>query len=187
MDIAFLAFLVLSFIAVVTAVMVVIQRNPVHSAIFLMFTVFSVAGVFVLAGAEFLAAIQIVIYAGAIIVLFLFTMMLLDLREVMRSRLTDPQKWVAIPLAVLLLMEVAVIGSSTVTTAPQGQYSIEAVTRMGGNTQVFGKVLYYDFLLPFEVASLVLLLAIIGAIALAGRDSDRAYRREAGGAVEEGE
>lgn len=170
-DLGFIAFLVLAFIAIVTAVLVVMQRNPVHSAIFLMLTVFAVAGVFVLAGAEFLAAIQIIIYAGAIIVLFLFTMMLLDLREVMRTRQTDPQRWVAIPLAVLLLIEFAVIGTSTFNP-PQGPNPIDAVARQG-NTQVFGLVLYRDFLLPFEVASLVLLLAVIGAIALAGRDTDR--------------
>src|SRR5581483_9112658 len=97
-------FIVLAAIAVVSGLNVILRRNPVHSAIFLAFTILCLAGIFVLLNSEFIAATEVIIYAGAIIVLFLFTMMLLDVRSGMMARQFQSQSGVAAPVAVLILV-----------------------------------------------------------------------------------
>ncbi|HVA25062.1 MAG TPA: NADH-quinone oxidoreductase subunit J [Chloroflexota bacterium] len=173
-------FIILAAIAVVSALNVILRRNPVHSAIFLAFTIVCLAGIFVLLNAEFIAATEVIIYAGAIIVLFLFTMMLLDVRGGMMVHQFQRQTGVAAPVAILILLCLLGVAISVinVTGLPAATISPGAAARLG-SVQNLGQELYSNFLLPFELASLVLTVGLVGAIGLAGRadeDSEEQQR-----------
>ncbi len=160
-------FYMLSTVAVLTAFGVVFARSPVHSAFFLVISFLNVAGIYVLLGAEFLAAVQVIVYTGAILVLFLFVIMLVrpeDLTELRRA--AQVQTFVSVILGVALFFEVWAVITTGVLTGQRGQFTPEAIAGEGGNTQVLGQILYSDYLLPFEAASLVLLVAVIAAIVL---------------------
>jgi len=164
-------FLVFGLVAVVSAVVVVVQRNPIYSALALIGTLFCVAGLFVLLRAEFVAAIQVIVYAGAIMVLFLFVIMLLDLRREEGRRFAPGRAQLVCGVAgagVLLLLLVVLAGNATIAPA-RGSLTPETLSRLG-NTQVIGALLFTDYLFPFEVTSVVLLVAIVGAIVLARRE-----------------
>lgn len=164
----YLSFFILSFIAVVSGLMVILMRNPVHSALFLVLVLFHVAGIYVLLGAEFVAMIQIMVYAGAILVLFLFVIMLLRLKEGPRvNPVNKTQRFIAPVLGLVLILEIVMIIGGKVPLGPQGTYTPEKIAALGGNAQALGSELYTTFLLPFEIASLILLVAAIGAIVLA--------------------
>ena len=154
-------------IIVATSIVVVAVRNPIYSALSLLIMFFHVAGLYVTLHAEFLAAVQIIVYAGAILVLYLFVVMLLNIRREDRYHAQLPA---AILLGVMLLTELVLLavqqGWTLGTEAGDGG---AAVTDLG-NTQMIGEVLYSTYLFPFEVASLILLVAMIGAIVLAKRD-----------------
>lgn len=150
----------------VLSLLVVTRKNPVHSVLLMLVLFVHMAGLYLLLNAEFLAAIQIIVYAGAIMVLFLFVVMLLNLRNEETSKKYQ-QQWplsagIAVVLAVFLVM---IVGKITVI-APLGKYSIEAI-QAEGSIMTIGKVLYTEYLLPFEIASIILLVAIIGAVVLA--------------------
>src|SRR5574340_58845 len=148
-----------------TSLLVVALRNPVYSALALLIMFFHVAGLYVTLHAEFLAAVQIVVYAGAILVLYLFVVMLLNVKAEERYHNQLP---VAGLLGVMLLTEVILlIIQSRSTSAPA--VAADPVTS-AGNTETIGEVLYSTYLFPFEVASLILLVAMIGAIILAKKD-----------------
>jgi NADH-quinone oxidoreductase subunit J len=163
-------FVILAVFTVVTAVLVIVQRNPVASAIFLILTFFSLAGIYLLLHAEFIAAVQVIVYAGAIMVLFLFVIMLLNLekekRLVARNRL---MKGVGILLGVALLLQIGMVFQEVLLEGTRGKFPPEKVAALG-NTQVVAQLLFTDFLLPFEITSVLLLVAIIGAIILAKRE-----------------
>jgi NADH-quinone oxidoreductase subunit J len=163
-------FVILAVFTVVTAIMVIVQRNPVSSAIFLILTFFSLAGIYLLLHAEFIAAVQVIVYAGAIMVLFLFVIMLLNLekekRLVARNRL---MKGVGILLGVALLLQIGLVFQQVLLEGTRGKFPPEKVAALG-NTQVVAQLLFTDFLLPFEITSVLLLVAIIGAIVLAKRE-----------------
>ena len=166
-------FIVLAAIAVVSGLNVIFRRNPVHSAIFLAFTIICLAGIFVLLNAEFIAATEVIIYAGAIIVLFLFTMMLLDVRGGMMAKQLQRQTGVAAPVAILILaclLGVA-IGVINVSGIPAAKITTAQAAQLG-SVQNLGQELYSNFLLPFELASLVLTVGLVGAIGLAGRGAE---------------
>ncbi|MCE3223157.1 MAG: nuoJ [Nitrospira sp.] len=148
----------------VTSLLVVALRNPVYSALALLIMFFHVAGLYVTLHAEFLAAVQIVVYAGAILVLYLFVVMLLNVKTEERYHNQLP---VAGLLGVMLCTEVILllIQSRTAASAVPGDPVITS-----GNTETIGEVLYSTYLFPFEVASLILLVAMIGAIILAKKD-----------------
>jgi NADH-quinone oxidoreductase subunit J len=162
-------FVILAVFTVVTAVLVIVQRSPVTSAIFLILTLFSLAGIYLLLHAEFIAAVQVIVYAGAIMVLFLFVIMLLNLekekRLVARNRL---MKAVGIFLGVALLLQIGMVFQRVLLEGTPGKFPPEKVAALG-NTQVVARLLFTDFLLPFEITSVLLLVAIIGAIVLAKR------------------
>ena len=146
------------------------MRSPVHSALSLVVVVFHVAGMFVLLGNGFLAAVQVIVYAGAIVVLFLFTMMLLDLRRHETERTVHRRQiWLAIPIAVLLFAEVAWIAISKpeISENLKGAFPPQTIDELGGSAQALATVMFTDYLLPFEVASVLLLAAAIGAMVLA--------------------
>ena len=166
-------FIVLAAIAVVSGLNVILRRNPVHSAIFLAFTILCLAGEFVLLNAEFIAATEVIIYAGAIIVLFLFTMMLLDIRGGMATSQFQGQFRIAAPVAVLLLACLlgTAIGTINVSGLPPSGITAGQAAELG-SVQNLGQQLYSNFLLPFELASLVLTVGLVGAIGLAGRGAE---------------
>jgi NADH-quinone oxidoreductase subunit J len=119
-------------------------------------------------GAEFLAVIQVIVYTGAILVLLLFVLMLVDPDDLPEFHTARPvQRIVAILLGGVLLLEIAVAVIGRTIRGAEGTATPEAVQAVGGNTQALGRVLYTDFLLPFEIASLVLTVGVIGAIVLA--------------------
>lgn len=179
-------FAALAAIAIVSALNVILRRNPVHSAIFLSLVIVSLAGMFVLLNAEFIAAVEVIIYAGAIIVLFLFTMMLLDVRGGMQVRQLQRQAPVAVPMVILLglaLVGVA-IGTANVSGAAPTRISAVEAAEMG-SVQNLGQELYSNFLLPFELASIVLTIGLVGAIGLAGQgDQDEEELERIADAVE---
>ena len=150
-----------------TSVLVVALRNPVYSALSLLIIFFHVAGLYVTLHAEFLAAVQIIVYAGAILVLYLFVVMLLNVKQDERYH----QQWpVAGLLGGLLLIEALIVTVAKYRTFPVTTSGTESVVAQTGNTEAIAEVLYSTYLFPFEVASLILLVAMIGAILLAKRD-----------------
>jgi NADH-quinone oxidoreductase subunit J len=153
-----------------TAVLVVALKNPVYSALSLLVMFFHVAGLYVTLHAEFLAAVQIIVYAGAILVLYLFVVMLLNVKR--DDRYHHQWRIAALVCVPLLLESVVLLASSIVATNPD-QMSPRSAEHGGiavGNTQAIGQTLFTTYLFPFEVASLILLVAMIGAIILAKRD-----------------
>ncbi|HEY8692481.1 MAG TPA: NADH-quinone oxidoreductase subunit J [Chloroflexota bacterium] len=179
-------FIILAAIAVVSALNVIFRRNPVHSAIFLAFTIVCLAGIFVLLNAEFIAATEVIVYAGAIIVLFLFTMMLLDIRGGMLAHQFQRQTGVAAPVAILILVCLlgVAIGVINVTGLPAAKIGAGQAAQLG-SVQNLGQELYSNFLLPFELASLVLTVGLVGAIGLAGRGSEDSEEQQRIAAAED--
>lgn len=164
-------FIVFSLIAIAAAVGVITSRKPVYSALFLLVNFATLGALYILLQAQFLAAVQVIVYAGAIVVLFLFVVMLIgggelnDVRDPSRSprnRLTPP-RIAAIVLGLVLLAGVG-YGLVTGQLAP-AQGSEQAFGQ--GSVQAIGSVLYTDYLLPFELASVLLLVGMIGAVVLA--------------------
>jgi NADH-quinone oxidoreductase subunit J len=157
-------FYILASVALLSAVMVIWSRNVVHSAIYLVLTFLCVAGVYVLLRAEFVAAVQVFVYAGGIVVLFLFVIMLVNLKDALGPRVRVHATVSAIvgAAATILLLYVAVSGGLRSGYGPGFDLSAQ-----GGNLQQVGWALYSDYLLPFEIASILLLVAMIGAIVLA--------------------
>ncbi len=148
------------------SIMVVTRKNPVHSVILMLVLFVHIAGMYLFLNAEFLAAIQIIIYAGAILVMFLFVIMLLNLKkEVTERRFLKPWPLGLVVAGTFMVFITAVLGKMTVFPEP-GEYSIDRI-QTEGMMMVTGKALYTEYLLPFEIASLILLVAIIGAIVLA--------------------
>jgi NADH-quinone oxidoreductase subunit J len=161
-------FYMVASVCVLAAIGVVAARNPVHSAIFLVLCFFNVAAVFVMLGAEFLAVVQVIVYTGAILVLVLFVLMLVDpddLPEFHRGR--PIQRAVGLLLGGMLLLEVGIAILDRTVTGVAGDATPENVAAVGGNAQAVGLVVYTEYLLPFEIVSLVLTVGVIGAIVLA--------------------
>ena len=161
-------FYVFAVLAVASGVLVVSSRNPVHSVLFLIVAFFNAAGLFVLIGAEFLAMILVIVYVGAVAVLFLFVVMMLDIDFVqLRGGFVRYLPIGALVGFILLAELVLVIGSWVV--AP-GVPSAAAVSAAGGvslsNTRALGNILYTRYLFAFQAAGLILLVAMIGAIVL---------------------
>ncbi|MBI5136293.1 MAG: NADH-quinone oxidoreductase subunit J [Nitrospirae bacterium] len=160
-------FIYLATVCVVCAVLTVSLRQPVYNVMALLTMFFHVAGLYVLLNAEFLAVVQIIVYAGAILVLYLFVLMLLNLRSESRHL---HRQW---PFAVLILGSVAAMLVGAMQAGGFGLPTGEApaqVIQAVGNTESIGLTLYTDYLLPFELASLVLLVAMIGAIVLTKKE-----------------
>jgi NADH-quinone oxidoreductase subunit J len=150
---------------IVLSVLVVTRRNPVHSVMWMLLLFFQIASMYLFLNAEFIAAIQIIVYAGAILVLFLFVLLLLNLREELRtSRFIG--SWPAALFISAALVTIILGALRHFVLAPSGRYSIEFIQKET-HTKALGKVLYTEFLFPFEIASLILLIAIVGAIVLA--------------------
>jgi NADH-quinone oxidoreductase subunit J len=172
-------FYVFAFIAVASAFMVIAARNPVHSVLYLILTFFNAAGLFLLTGAEFLAMILLVVYVGAVAVLFLFVVMMLDVdfAELKQGALQYAPIGALVGL-ILAAELIVVVGGYTLAPELAGEISrpIPDVA-VRSNTAALGDVLYTDYLFFFQIAGMVLLVAMIGAIVLTLRHKEGVRRQ----------
>ncbi|MFQ5949435.1 MAG: NADH-quinone oxidoreductase subunit J [Nitrospiria bacterium] len=156
------------------AVVAVISPNLVYSALALLLTFIHIAGIYVLLNAEFIAAVQIIVYAGAILVLYLFVLMLFNPEQ---ERLYLHRQYpIGIFLGAVVLGLMVFAAFRTNILGQEGVFTVEAVKSIG-HTEVIGRVLYTDYIFPFEIASLILLVAMFGAIILAGRGRRKRKKR----------
>ena len=166
MDFNHILFGFFAFLAVASAILMVTRRNIVHSAVFLITALLATAGIFLQLQAEFLFVTQIILYVGGIMVLFVFVIMLVNLDVSLRQIQFNHQKWVAIILA-------AVLGAQVFLALwlPRDQLKLpgRAYALPAKNTEAIGQVLFQRYMLPFEIASVLLLVAMIGAVVMAKR------------------
>ena len=165
-----IAFYTISAFVLLFAVLVVSTKDTVHSVLFLVLDFLFVAALYVLLGAEFLAAIQVLVYAGGIVVLYLFVVMLVNLKRPPEAH-EDPHRRTKLGfgLSAAVLVELgAIVGYGYVT--PASSRPAAAALPVSGNTEQVGWLLYTSYLIPFEIASMLLLVAMIGAIVLAKRE-----------------
>jgi NADH-quinone oxidoreductase subunit J len=177
-----LAFYVFGFVVMASAAMVVVSRNPVYSVLFLILAFFNAAALFVLIGAEFIAMILIIVYVGAVAVLFLFVVMMLDinlarLREGFLKYL-PVGALIGLVLLAEILLGLGVIGSKSATLAAPASAGAQALAI--DNTRAIGRVLYTQYFYLFQVAGMVLLVAMIGAIVLTLRRRPGVRRQRIG-------
>lgn len=164
-------FIIFAALAVIGGLGTITRRNIVHGLLFLVFTFLNVAAIFFLSQAYFLAVVQILVYAGAIMVLFVFVIMFLNLRTFQFEEQTHRrQRWVALGLSVLALVEFVAVLAGTIFTSAHAGLSPEVVQQTGSPIRVFAWSLFERTLLPFEIASAVLLVAMIGAILLVKKE-----------------
>ena len=166
-----IAFYTLSVLILGLAVMVVTAKNTVHSVVSLVMTFLCVAALYVVLEAEFLAVIQILVYAGGIVVLYLFVVMLVNVGRPPEEH-RDPRRLsvLGLGLAGAMLLEVAGIVAYSYSRSTSSVTAPAAASPVQGNTEELGWLLYTDYLIPFELASVLLLVAMVGAIVLARRD-----------------
>jgi len=168
MTVQVLVFWLLALVAILGALGVVAARNPIHSAIGLVLSFLNVAAIYLLARAEFLAVVQVIIYAGAVIVLVVFVTMLVhpdDLPEFHGRRPLRIATGLVLGLALLAEVSAAILARGLRGTP--GPWTDDTIAAVGGNTRALGQVLYSDFMLAIQLTALLLLAATIGAIALA--------------------
>ena len=174
-----LAFYLFAAVTVAAGVMVVSARNPVHSVLFLILAFFNSAGLFVLMGAEFLAMILVVVYVGAVAVLFLFVVMMLDINFVrMREGFLQYLPLGAM-IGLILLVELIMVGGAWVVS-PAADAAVTAPVLIEDdmhNTRALGNLIYTDYIYLFQAAGLVLLVAMIGAIVLTLRQREGVRRQ----------
>ncbi len=166
---AALSFYILGAVAVACAAMVIFQPNVVYSALFLIGALLALAGLFLLLNAQFIAIVHIIIYAGAIMVLFLFVIMLLDLGvDPARPEQFRYQRTLGLGLAVLFFLELAWASLGALADAPA-----TAPPATFGYAEVLGQMLFTTYLFPFEATSILLFVAAIGAVALGKRRAEK--------------
>jgi len=161
-------FLVFAIIAVVSAINVVVQTHPISSAISLIGVMGSLAVLYLLLGAEFIAAAQVIVYAGAVMVLFIFVILLLNAGAENKRGRSFMVQLLGVPLLIALL---GLLAFFVQRLFPRG-VSVHFGGFTGGTAQAVGKALFTTYLLPFEVTSLLILIAILGAIVLARKEID---------------
>lgn len=151
-----------------SAVMMITRKHIVHAVLYMLLMFFHIAGLYILLEAEFLAAVQLIVYAGAILVLYLFVIMLVNIRQLETLR---EQLFGHLPFALLSagLLCAGVVGILMQETAlKDAPAAVQAATQMS-NPELLGQALFTQYLFPFEVASLILLVALVGAVLLASR------------------
>ncbi|MDP3296091.1 MAG: NADH-quinone oxidoreductase subunit J [Thermodesulfovibrionia bacterium] len=159
-------FIYFAVMTTLSSILVITRKNAVHSVIWMLVLFVHIAAIYLFLNAELLAAIQIIVYAGAILVLYLFVIMLLNLREEdTKKKFLSQWPLGLITGVVFIMFFILILGKITVFPTP-GKYSVEFI-KSEGIMMTIGKVLYTEYLLPFEVVSLILLVAIIGAVVLA--------------------
>jgi NADH-quinone oxidoreductase subunit J len=159
------AFYFLTFLAILSALLVVFSKNPVYSILYLVITFFAIAGHYVLLSAQFLAAVHVIVYAGAIMVLFLYVLMMLNLNKEDEPHKPTLVKFAAVLAAGVLL--VVLIGSLKGASVLQQKTATDI-----GSVKNLGQVLFKDFLFPFEISSILLLAAMVGVVMI-GKDEPK--------------
>ena len=175
-----LIFFMLAAVTVASAVMVVASRNPVHSILFLILAFFNSAGLFLLAGAEFLAMILVVVYVGAVAVLFMFVVMMLDVNFTKLRQGTSRYLPIGALVGVILLAELVLVAGGWAFAGGLETASPIPVDLTVSNTAALGRVLYTDYIYLFQAAALILLVSIIGAITLTLRSRATSRRQDIG-------
>lgn len=160
-------FSIVALVAIVSSILVVKCRNPINSALSLILTFFCLATFYVMLDAPFMAAIQVIVYAGAIMVLIVFVIMLLNIRTETGKRYTHAIAAGGI-IGALTLFEIVYFYLRSGLTGERGSFGKEMIEKVG-HTELIGRTMFTEFLLPFEITSLLLLVAIIGAVVLAKR------------------
>jgi NADH-quinone oxidoreductase subunit J len=168
MTLPFIMFFVFALIAIGGALLLIMAREPIHSALSLIVVMMSLAGLYLMLGAEFVAAVQIIVYAGAIMVLFVFVIMLLNAGVEERTDFSKMAKYAGIPLGILLLLDLAhwMAHSLIGRTPANGAGSANVMV----STRDLSVQLFQKYLFPFEATSILILIAILGALVLAKRD-----------------
>jgi NADH-quinone oxidoreductase subunit J len=168
MNYQLLFFYIFAFITLFSSMMVILARSAVHSALYLIIALFAVAGVFVVLDAEFLAAVQVLVYAGGIMILFLFVIMLVSLRQPLGKIGRFRKYHIGISIMLVLILSCLLISifsmNPNLSKSPENASILKAE---GGNLEAVGIGLYRYYVLPFEVASVLLLVAMIGAVVFA--------------------
>ena len=156
-------FYFIAFLTIISALFVVLNRNPVYSAVMLVFCFFSLAALYVLLEAFFVAVLEIIVYAGAIMVLFLFVIMLINVgKEIAATSIIVKAKVLPFVLVVLFSLNIILL----ILWRNEGLHQSNTISSVGGITAI-GQALFTKYLLPFEIASLLLLVALIGTVYLA--------------------
>jgi NADH-quinone oxidoreductase subunit J len=158
-------FATLAIISLITALLTVFSKNPIHSVLYLILTFFLIAGQYILLNAQFLAVVHLIVYAGAIMVLFLFVLMLLNLNQD-----TEPQKSSAWKLSAALAAGMLLV---TMVGALRGTIALPATAEAKENiglVENLGNVLFKDFVVPFEISGILFLAAMVGAVLVGKRD-----------------
>jgi NADH-quinone oxidoreductase subunit J len=158
-------FYIAAAVAILAAVSVILQRTPVYSALSLIVVLCSLAVMYLLLGAPFMAVIQVIVYAGAIMVLFVLVIMLLNAGRETRSDRSHVAHWLAAPLLVAFLVEVLLVVWRQFPTA-----NSPAPAGVNGSPQAIGDLLFHGYVLPFEVTSILILVAVLGAVVLAKKE-----------------
>jgi NADH-quinone oxidoreductase subunit J len=173
-------FYLFAFIAVASAFMVIAARNPVHSVLFLILTFFNAAALFLLTGAEFLAMILLVVYVGAVAVLFLFVVMMLDVDFAELKKGALEYAPIGALVGIILAAELIIVLGGTVFAPKLGVTTAQPIPDVAtrSNTAALGDVLYTDYVLYFQIAGMVLLVAMIGAIVLTLRHKEGVKRQD---------
>ena len=167
-------FIITGLVALVSAFMVITRRKPISSVLFLVLTFFCLAVLYVMLGAQFIAAMQIIVYAGAIMVLFLFVLMLLSHRGAQTWEVAGPlRKWLGFAAAGGVLL----IAATAIQSVGRSDTPLDPTL---GTVSAFGDALFNRFLLPFEIASVLLLGAIIGVVAMIKRQPSQNMKEEGG-------
>jgi len=159
-------FILFSATAVIASLLAVTRREPIYSVLFLVLTLCATAGLFLMLGAYFLAVLQVLIYAGAVVVLFLFVVMLIRREDTDKPRFPGLQAKIVAPL-VAVLLGLPLLFSLWMRDGSEGREASGTLLPSGGETASIGRALFSTHILPFEVASLLLLVAVLGAMALA--------------------
>jgi NADH-quinone oxidoreductase subunit J len=159
-------FFLLAAVAVAAAVSLILQREPIHSALSLIVVMAALAGLYLLLGAEFISAVQIIVYAGAIMVLFIFVIMLLNAGVEERTQFSRMARYIGLPLAFVL-------GAGLVYWITRWTMGTASAASMGSVTRPLAMMLFQDYVFPFELTSILILIAIVGAVVLARREDER--------------
>jgi NADH-quinone oxidoreductase subunit J len=160
-----LFFLIITLVAIVSAILVISCKNPINSALSLIMTFFCLATYYVMLDAPFMAAVQVMVYAGAIMVLMVFTIMLLNVR-IDASKKHSHKVLLGLIIGFFTLLDIVVVLVKSRVAPPTGPYSGEMIKNIG-HTELIGREIFTNFLLPFEITSILLLVAIVGAVILA--------------------
>jgi NADH-quinone oxidoreductase subunit J len=161
-----LLFLIFAVIAVGCGINLVVQTHPISSALSLVGVMGSLAVLYLLLGGEFIAAVQLIVYAGAIMVLFIFTIMLLNAGAEKKTKKPALRAWLAVPLLFTFVLLIA----GLIARTAQGTQRVKFGEFTGGTAAGVGKALFTTYLLPFEITSVLILIAILGAIVLARKE-----------------